>query len=470
MVLHLPYLFKEVCMKRLSLSLVLVFILAGFVFANGAVEDQVTLTAEEEMWSSELHDWSGKTIRVMMIGDPWIDSLIEISKNFERITGAKVIVDGYGYDQTHEKEVLEGNQPNSDVDIIVLDAPWVGEFAEAGYVENLKPYIEKEDSDLIAWNDYFSTFRDVVTWKDQIVGLPFASYYVMGNYRKDILDKEGFDFPVTTDDVKAIAKHFSNNPDYPNMYGVAMNNQSGSAVGQAFFEWIYSFGGKPFMSMYPGSPDSYADMTPNFDSPEAKETVQFFIDLLEYQPEGALSIAWDDRAKYFASGYVAQAFMWSARMAMLEDPNKSAVIDKVDFGLFPSSEPGKSAPPLGGWLMGIASNGNQKDMAWDFIKWFCSQDVHQEFVMAGGPPSRYSIFTDPETTAKYSWLDTLEDTVDRSYADCRPRIPESNEIITTVGTYISRAMTGELTVDKAMKALNVELAEMLSNAGYNVSK
>lgn len=456
-------------MKRLVVVMLFVLFSICTVMANGNSE-QSGLSESEEMWKSELNDWSGKTLRLIMIGDPWIDALVDISEQFERITGAKVIVDGYGYDATHEKQILEGAQGTGDVDIFVLDAPWVGEFAEAGYVEDLRPYIEKEDDDLIGWEDYFSAFRDVSTWKDEIVGLPFAPYFVLGSFRGDLLDKAGLEIPKTAEGVKELAAYFTDNKDFPNGYGIAMNNQAGSCVGQSFFEWIYTFGGRPFKSMYPGSPDSYADMTPLFNSPEAINLINFFIDLLDYQPEGALSVAWDDRAKYFASGRVAAAFMWSVRMAQLSDPTKSVVVDKVKFGLFPSTKGVIPAPPLGGWIMGLGTKGRQKDMAWDFIKWFCSRETQKDFVMAGGPPSRYSIFSDADVKAKYDWLPVLESTVDNAYADCRPRIPESSEIISTVGTYISRAMTKELSVEDAMNSLNKELSVMLKAAGYYVSE
>ena len=94
-----------------------------------------------------------------MIGDPWITAFNEVAPEFEKLTGAKIIVDGYGYDATHEKEVLEGSQKSSTTDIVVLDAPWVGQFAEGGYVEDLKPYINKTSASVIEYNDYLKVFR-----------------------------------------------------------------------------------------------------------------------------------------------------------------------------------------------------------------------------------------------------------------------------------------------------------------------
>jgi len=88
-------------------------------------------------WKAQLGDYKGKTIRILMIQDPWVDSFAQINPEFETLTGAKVTVDAFGYDQTHAKEVLVGTSKSSDYDVVVLDSPWVGEFAEGGFVENL---------------------------------------------------------------------------------------------------------------------------------------------------------------------------------------------------------------------------------------------------------------------------------------------------------------------------------------------
>ena len=40
----------------------------------------------------------------------------------------------------------------------------------------------------------------------------------------------------------------------PAVYGTVLNSQAGSALGQAFFEYIYNIpGGRPLASEYPGS-------------------------------------------------------------------------------------------------------------------------------------------------------------------------------------------------------------------------
>lgn len=415
-------------------------------------------------------DFEGKTLQVIMIADPWVPAFQKINPEFEELTGAKVIVDSYGYDATHQKEVLEGSQQSGAFDVVVLDSPWVGEFWEAGYVEDLKPYIEKSDPQEVQYDDFVEVFREISDWKGHIVGMPFGAYFVTLYHRSDLFEKEGLQPPTTFAEWKEIAAKFTNNPDYPGMFGTALNNQQGSPVGQAWFEYIWNVGGKPFKSSYPGSPDPYADMTPMFDSPESIEVVNLFKEMLQYEPPGSLSMAWDDRTQAFASGRVAMVSAWSVRTPTFLDPNRSMITDKFVPAVIPAKEGIEPVPPVGGWVMGISSYSEQKDLAWEYVKWFTSPEIHKKFVDAGGPPSRYSAFQDPELLAKYPWFPIIEKSAGMAYADCRPRVPESFEIISTVGIYVSRALSGELSAEEAMQKANEEIKTLLKKSGYNMSE
>lgn len=415
--------------------------------------------------------FEGKTLQVIMIADPWVTAFQKINPEFEELTGAKVIIDSYGYDATHEKEVLEGTQKSGAFDVVVLDSPWVGEFWEGGYVEDLKPYIEKSDPNEIQYDDFVEVFRVISEWDGHIVGMPFGAYFVTLNYRKDLFEQENLTPPKTFDEWKSIAAKFTNNSKYPGMYGLGMNNQQGSPVGQAWFEYIWNFGGKPFKSCYPGSPDPYADVTPMIDSPEGIAVVELFKEMLQYEAPGSLSMAWDERAQAFASGLVSMISAWSVITPIFLDPSRSSVADKFALAVIPAKEGVKPVPPVGGWVMGISTYSTQKDLAWEYVKWFTSPAIHKKFVDAGGPPSRYSTFQDPELVAKYPWFKPIEESAAMAYADCRPRIPESFEIISTVGIYVSRALSGELTAEEAMKKANEEVKVILQKSGkYTMSE
>ncbi|GAG57626.1 unnamed protein product, partial [marine sediment metagenome] len=100
-----------------------------------------------------------------MIADPWVDAFAVINPEFEKLTGARVTVDAYSYDGTHEKQIMVGAGRSADYDVIVLDCPWVGEFAEVGYVEDLTPYMKASNPEVVAWDDYLEAYKTVATWK-----------------------------------------------------------------------------------------------------------------------------------------------------------------------------------------------------------------------------------------------------------------------------------------------------------------
>lgn len=423
----------------------------------------------EERAEFRLGDHSGKTLRVIMIQDPWVGAFDKINPRFEELTGAKVVVDSFGYDATHEKEVLAGTSGSSEFDVVVLDSPWVGEFAEGGFVEDLTAHIE-EDADIVQFDDFVPSFQTVAEWKGEIVGIPFGAYFVMLHYRTDLFEQAGLEVPQTTEEWRTTAEFFTDNPDFPNMHGTALNNQRGAPAGQAWFEYIWNLGGRPFESTVPGAEDPYANMTPLMDSPEGIAVTQLFVDMLKYQPPGAKSFAWDERATTFAVGRTAMVNAWSVRTPGFVDPEESAVGDRFATAIFPHKEGVDPIPPLGGWVMGINSASKQKDLAWDYIKWFTSPQIHKQFVLAGGPPSRLSTMQDPEVVEAQPWAETLFETQKLTYAEVRPRVPESFEIIDIVGFHVSRAIQGEVTPEEAMRAADKEVGELLKKAGYRVDQ
>jgi multiple sugar transport system substrate-binding protein len=409
--------------------------------------------------------YAGKTLHVIMISDPFVPAFQQMGSSFSTLTGAKVTVDQFAYDPTYQKEVLACTQRSSVYDLIVFDLPWMQKFVPC--VDALNPYLAKTPSQLVQYNDFFPVMREGSTWNGKIIGFPFAPYFVMQHYNTKYYKTLGLKPAKTLADWVHNASVATKNPKLPGVYGTAMNNQSGSAVGQAFFEYIYSFpGGKPFASEYPGSPHPYADMTPMFASPQGLAVVNLFKQLLPYEPPGALNIAWTNRQSYFNTGRVAAVNQWDVTTPSASDPKQSTVVDSFATAPFPTN--GKLVTQVGGWTMGINRYGHQKAMVWDFIKWFTSPETSVQFALAGGFPPRTSSLSNPQLTKKYAWYSTLRDVVPTAFADCRPRITQSFDIINTLGTYISKALSGSMSPKQAMLAADHDIGTMLKKAGYKV--
>lgn len=461
---------------RAAAAVAVIALLGAACGADGTVDTAATVSDPDPEVTTDGGDFAdlagayeGETLRIIMIQDPWVNAFAEINPAFEELTGARVEIDAFGYDDTYANEVLAGSQGSTQYDVVVLDSPWIGQFQESGFVDDLTDRIE-QDADIVQFDDFVEVFQEVAEWNGEITGIPFGAYFITTHYRTDLFEEAGIDPPTTIDEWKDAAAFFTDNDDYPGLYGTALNNQRGAAIGQAWFEYIWNFGGRPFESTIPGADDPYENMTPMFDSPESIELVETFIEMLQYQPPGAESFAWDERATTFSVGQTAMVNAWSVRTPGFTDPDQSTVGDDFATTLFPHKEGVDPIPPVGGWLMGInsASDEDRKDFAWDYIKWFTSPEIHKEFVLAGGPPSRVSTLQDPDVLAVQPWADTLFESQALSYAEVRPRIPEAFEIIDTVGFHVSQAVQGQASVEDAMTAANEAIAELLRNAGYRV--
>jgi multiple sugar transport system substrate-binding protein len=102
------------------------------------------------------------------------------------------------------------------------------------------------------------------------------------------------------------------------------------------------------------------------------------------------------------------------------------------------------------------------------MKWFTSRETSVQFALAGGFPPRTSSLSNKALLNKYAWYKTLKQVIPTAFADCRPRIAESFDIINTLGTYISKALTGSMAPKAAMLAADRAVGTMLKKHGYKV--
>ncbi len=411
--------------------------------------------------------YAGKSMRLVTIDDPFIGAMQAQAKEFETLTGAAVSIDKFGYDATYQKEQLACQQNSDAYDVIVLDVPWTQAFIDC--VDHLNPLIAKADSTVIGYDDYFKVMQQAVEWKGEVIGLPFAPYFVLQHYNTEIFSALGLKPATNYTEMQANAKAANLSSQFPAVNGTILNNNAGSAIGQAFFEYIYNMeGGKPFNSMYPGTTDAYADMTPLFSSPQGVKVLDFFKEMLVGQPDGALNMAWAERQTYFNTGKIAFNSQWDVTTPSASDPSLSTIVGKVGTAAFPHDS-AQLVTQVGGWSMAINKAGKQKDMAWDFMQWFTAAPTNVAFAKVGGFPARESTLANADLNTQYPWYATLKEVIPTAFADCRPRNNESFEIINTLGTWESKAMTGEMSSLDALKAADKAIGKLLKDKGYTVN-
>jgi multiple sugar transport system substrate-binding protein len=100
----------------------------------------------------------------------------------------------------------------------------------------------------------------------------------------------------------------------------------------------------------------------------------------------------------------------------------------------------------------------------DFLLWATAPEQMKKSALAGNPPTRKSVFSDPELLARFpAYLVQLR-SLETSRP--RPRTPIWNEIENVFGIFLSRANGGELTAEAAMNQANEEIAKIVSRGQH----
>src|SRR5690606_19038437 len=114
---------------------------------------------------------------------------------------------------------------------------------------------------------------------------------------------------------------------------------------------------------------------PQFDQPEWKEALQFYVDLMnEAGPSGASSNGFNENLTLFQQGKCGMWMDATVAASFVSNPDDSTVADKVDFALFPSKE---GVDNHGNWLwswnLAVPASSSKAEAAQKFISWATSK-------------------------------------------------------------------------------------------------
>ena len=88
-------------------------------------------------------DTKGKTIRIMFQGGGDSAPAVEMKDFIKEKTGLEIEIDVIPPESLHEKQLSTFTAGSSEYDLMELYPTWIGEYAEAGYIDNLDPLYEK---------------------------------------------------------------------------------------------------------------------------------------------------------------------------------------------------------------------------------------------------------------------------------------------------------------------------------------
>jgi multiple sugar transport system substrate-binding protein len=150
---------------------------------------------------------------------------------------------------------------------------------------------------------------------------------------------------------------------------------------------------------------------------------------------------------------------WPAWISSFSDPAKSKVTGKISFGVMPGAK-AEGRAEIGNWLIAIPKASRNAEAAFDFLVWATAPEQMKKSALSGNPPTRRSVFTDPELLAKFPAYPAQLRSLESSKP--RPRTPLWNEIENVFGIFLSRANSGELPAEEAMNQANTEIMRIVA--------
>jgi len=323
-------------------------------------------------------------------------------------------------------------------------------------------------------DDLLPAIRAGLSYDGKLYAAPFygESSFVM--YRKDLFDKAGLTMPEkpTWEFIKQAADKISDKAN--GVYGICLRGKPGWGENAAFLTAMSnSFGARWFDEKW----------EPQFNSPEWKATLDYYVPLLKADgPPGASSNGFNENLALFNDG---KCGMWidATVAASMVTGKDSKVADKVGFALAPDNGLGKRGNWLWSWALGIPAGTKNADAAQKFVSWATSKHyldlvATKEGIASVPPGTRTSLYKNPDylKAAPFAQL-TLDsiDSADPNHPTVKPvpytgvqfvAIPEFQGIGTDVGQDFSAALAGTMTVDQALAKAQASTEAAMKKGGY----
>ena len=386
-------------------------------------------------------------LRILVHGDPTFMVMENLKRQFEQVVGVKIHQRAFSIDRLHEEVLRNSDLKTSRYDIVAIDLPWIGEFAEKNI---LLPLDDVLDTDRLDPSDFHTAGWQAAHWGGRPYGVPSQTTPEVLFYRKDWFAEAGIEPPCTTDEVLFAAEKLHD--PRRGRYGVAWNAARGTALGHEFMMACAACG-QPILNLkeiaggFDADVANRDDLVPTINTFAALEAAEYLKALLAFSPPDILSMSWYERVRPYAAGKVAMAYGYTLLAPYFELDTSSPAHGQTGYLPHPAGNSGAQIAPVGGYVLGIPANLpiDRRTAAAEALIAFTSPEAQKLYVQSGSRTSpRYSVGADPEVRR----LSTIFEAVDgMSWRDelqfwPRPPIPQISDIITICGQEMHDMLRG----------------------------
>lgn len=382
----------------------------------------------------------------------------DIIPEFERRTGVKVAASFMAHEALTQKAMTEFVTGSPSFDVIMFETSWGGLYSP--FMEDLEPYVAKAGEAYDA-DDILAAARDMGIYQGKTVGLPYRVIGRMLHYRTDLLVEAGYSVPPKTmSDLFDYAKALTRDTDgdgKPDVYGLGVLGKQGFGNALEYSTLLFSMGGSWW------DLDSCEVL---FDNEVGMQTMEFYANLMKegVVPPDVTTWAWDEWIAGGQKGRYAMAIMNTPYAALLNDPGMSETAGKWGWADAPGGNGMEhGAPPVGGWLFGIASGAQDKDLAWSFVEFVTGAEAQLMSAYNANAPTRASVFRNDDVKAMWPWSETTL----RALAQGTPQYnnPELLEAEAALMVRVSEALIGNKSPETIASEAADQLRAILKESG-----
>ena len=269
-------------------------------------------------------------------------------------------------------------------DIICIDAPNIGYYAEMNALEPLNGYWDKKDFD-----DLVGSAQEAMQWKGNIWAAPLNEANCVLYYNKEMFKQAGLVAPTkladawSLDELLSAAKKLTKadalgNVEvyglFPQMFSVDNRNE-GMTFTQMLWTWWF---GADVISPDGTTVDGY------FNSPESKAALQFYADLFNRHKVSPVISMPNPLASGKAAMYINGPWMvgtWQNNFPEFADK----------WGAMPLPHGSAVASNAGSWNLAITRQSKNKDLAWEIVSAITSTEGSYTYCSnTGNLPARES--------------------------------------------------------------------------------
>ncbi|MFZ7127590.1 MAG: ABC transporter substrate-binding protein [Desulfobacterales bacterium] len=380
-----------------------------------------------------------------------VDYWEELVAGFERESGIEVEVvrQPTATDQRKQGLVMALASGRPDPDVFLMDIIWIPHFIRSEWLEPLDPYFHERT---LMPEFFFSTVvEDVDRHDDRYYALPAFLDIGILYYRKDLLERYGFDGPPETwrELVRqSVTIQEAERRQNPGFTGFVWQGAQYEGLVCTFLEFAATHGG-----------GIVADGRIDLNRRGNLAALQFMQDLIRRwrisPPNTYTEMREEQVRRTFQRGNALFERNWLYAWGLHERPG-SAVRGKVGMTSLPHAPDAKPGAALGGWHLGISKTADAKDRAWRLASYLLSRETQKKLLLRlGWYSGRKDVYTDPEVLRTVPHIDRLRRNV--AHAVSRPASPYYDLVSRIIQRYVNDCLAGKQEASQALEAMQREI-------------